>query len=126
MPLQLLVFSLTILLIVVIILRFIPNRVLKSLGRIYLLRVPLLTAIGLVAFCGSTWKGGTRSLLGGIFDVGDSLVAVFFVSYTVFIIARVVMATWQLVRLYGHQHNPDLDDPGPERTSSSRNLSSLA
>jgi hypothetical protein len=62
MPLQLLVFSLTILLIVVVILRFIPNRVLKPLGRIYLLRVPLLTAIGLVAFCGLTWKGGTRSL----------------------------------------------------------------
>jgi hypothetical protein len=34
--LQLLVFSLTILLIVVDILRFIPNRVLKPLGRIYL------------------------------------------------------------------------------------------
>lgn len=64
MPLQLLVFSLTILLIIMVILRFIPNRVLKPLGRIYLLRVPLLTAIGLVAFCGLTWKGGTRSLLG--------------------------------------------------------------
>jgi hypothetical protein len=58
--------------------------------------------------------------------VGDSLVAVFFVSYTAFITAWVVMATWRLVRLYGHLRNPDLDDPGPERTFSSRNLSSLA
>jgi hypothetical protein len=64
MPLQLLVFSLTILLIIMVILRFIPNRVLKPLGRIYFLHVPLLTASGLVAFCGLTWKGGTRSLLG--------------------------------------------------------------
>jgi Patatin-like phospholipase len=90
-----------------------PGSILKFLGRIYLLRIPLLTAIGLIAFCYLTRSGGTRSLLGGIFDVGDSWLGVFFVSLSAFLTAWVVMATWRLVRLYGPVRNPYLDGQQP-------------
>jgi hypothetical protein len=93
-----------------------PNRVLKTLGRMYLLRIPLLTGIGLIAFCVLAWRGGARSLLGGIFDVGDSYLGAFFVSLSAFFAAWVVMATWRLVRLYGPVRNPGLNGQRPEKT----------
>src|SRR5215208_4782494 len=98
MSISLLLFLVAILLIVLV-LRFLPDRALRILCRVYLLRIPLLTAFGLTAFCVLAWRGGARSLLGGIFDVGDSWFGVFFVSLTAFFAAWVVMATWRLVRL---------------------------
>src|SRR5918995_6755103 len=74
---------------------------LRSLQWIYLLRVPLLTALGIAGLCLAVWLGGARSLLGGVFDIGDNLWGAFFVSLTAFLTAWVVMASWRLVRLYG-------------------------
>ena len=117
MSIYLLLF-LVVILLVVLVLRFLPDRALRTLGRVYLLRIPLLTAFGLIAFCVLAWRGGARSLLGGIFDVGDSWFGVFFVSLIAFLAAWVVMATWRLVRLYGPERVPGLDAPPAGRTFS--------
>jgi len=118
MSIYLLLF-LVVILLVVLVLRILPDRALRTLGRAYLLRIPLLTAFGLIAFCVLAWRGGARSLLGGIFDVGDSWFGVFFVSLTAFFAAWVVMATWRLVRLYGPLRNPDLDVPQAKKAFNS-------
>lgn len=102
--------------ILAIVIYLFPGPTLRLLGRIYLLRVPLLTAIGLIAFCYLTWRGSTRSLLAGIFDVGDSWLGAFFVSLGAFLTAWGVMATWRLVRLYGPVRNPYLDGQQPGNT----------
>src|SRR5829696_8482632 len=117
MSLYLLLFLIVILLIVLV-LRFLPGQALRILGRVYLLRIPLLTAAGLIAFCVLAWRGGARSLLGGIFDVGYSWLGVFFVSLTAFFAAWVVMATWRLVRLYGPERVSGQDTPTAGRTFS--------
>src|SRR5829696_456421 len=114
MSIYLLLF-LVVILLVVLVLRILPDRALRTLGRAYLLRIPLLTGIGLIAFCVLAWRGGARSLLGGIFDVGDSYLGAFFVSLSAFFAAWVVMATWRLVRLYGPVRNPGLDGQRPEK-----------
>ena len=77
------------------------NLLLRSFRWLYLLRVPLLTTLGIIGLCLAAWRGGARSLLGGVFDVDTSLWGVFFVSLTAFLTAWVVMASWRLVRLYG-------------------------
>jgi hypothetical protein len=77
------------------------NLLLRSVRWLYLLRVPLLTALGIMGLCLAVWLGGARSLLGGIFDIGDNLWGAFFVSLTAYLTAWVVMANWRLVRLYG-------------------------
>lgn len=69
------------------------------LGRIYLVRVPLLTAFGIVGFCVAAFFSDTRLLLGNIFDIG-SLWGIFFVAWTAFLSASVVMVTWRVIRLY--------------------------
>jgi hypothetical protein len=74
--------------------------VLSSLGRVYLLRVPLLVAVGIVGFCYVAFFTGFRLLVGNAFYL-DSLVDIFFVSSSAFLSAWVVITTWRLVRLYG-------------------------
>jgi hypothetical protein len=87
----------------------------------YLLRVPLLTAFGIIGFCVAAFFSGTRLLLGNIFDI-DSFVGIFFASWTAYLSAAVVMVTWRLVRLYGAERffnygaERQLDDV-PLRTS---------
>lgn len=73
---------------------------LRSVRWLYLLRVPLLTALGIAGLCLAVWLGGARSLLGGVFDIGTNRWGAFFVSLTAFLTAWVVMASWRLVRLY--------------------------
>jgi predicted acylesterase/phospholipase RssA len=74
---------------------------LRSVRWLYLLRVPLLSALGIAGLCLAVWLGGARSLLGGVFDIGTNRWGAFFVSLTAFLTAWVVMASWRLVRLYG-------------------------
>lgn len=73
---------------------------LAFLARIYLVRVPLLTAFGIVSFCVAAFFTDARLLLGNIFDT-SSFSDIFFVSWTAFLSASVVMVTWRVVRLYG-------------------------
>lgn len=77
-----------------------PECVLSALGRVYLLRIPLLTAIGIVGFCYLAFFTGFRLLLGNAFYL-DSYFDMFFVSTSAFLAAWVVVTTWRLVRLYG-------------------------
>src|SRR3712207_3218667 len=74
--------------------------VLSALGRVYLLRVPLLTAVGIVGFCYVALFTGLHSLLGNAFYL-DSYVDMFLTSSSAFLSAWVVITTWRLVRLYG-------------------------
>src|SRR5215207_2578167 len=76
------------------------DQLLRSVRWLYLLRVPLLTALGIAGLCLAVWLGSARSLLGGVFDIGTSLWGAFLVSLTAFLTAWVVMASWRLVRLY--------------------------
>jgi Patatin-like phospholipase len=87
---------------------------LRSVRWLYLLRVPLLTALGIAGLCLAVWLGGARSLLGGVFDIGDNLWGAFFVSLTAFLAAWVVMANWRLVRLYAPIRM--FEHPAPSRT----------
>lgn len=88
--------------------------VLSSLGRLYLLRVPLLTALGIVGFCFAAfiWPPVTTLLLGNAFDI-SSFWGVFSISWVAFLAAWVVMVTWRLVRLYG----PERFSNAPPRIS---------
>jgi hypothetical protein len=70
------------------------------LGRIYLVRVPLLTALTIVGFCAAAFFTDARLLLGNIFDIG-SFYGIFFAAWTAFLAASVVMVTWRVIRLYG-------------------------
>jgi hypothetical protein len=84
------------------------------LCRVYLLRVPLLTAVGIVGFCFAAfvWPPGAGLLLGNAFDIG-SFWGIFSVSLTAFLSAWVLMVTWRLVRLYGPERfsyaSPSID-----------------
>jgi uncharacterized membrane protein len=72
---------------------------LAFLGRIYLVRVPLLTAVDIVGFCAAAFFTDAGLLLGNIFDIG-SFYGIFFATWTAFLSAAVVMVTWQVIRLY--------------------------
>jgi hypothetical protein len=74
--------------------------VLSALGRVYLLRIPLLTAIGIFGFCYLAFFTGFRLLLGNAFYL-DSSFDISFVSTCAFLAAWAVVTTWRLVRLYG-------------------------
>jgi len=76
------------------------ERALSRLQHVYLLRVPLLTASGIVALCFFAFFTRTELLLGNAFDI-ESRWGIFFVSLTAFLSAWVVMVCWRLVRLYG-------------------------
>jgi hypothetical protein len=79
------------------------RRAQEFLYYIYPLRIPLLTAASIVGvWVGPFLSPRADSLLGGIFDVG-SLSDIFFVSFTAFLSAWVVMVTWRLIRLYGEE-----------------------
>lgn len=77
---------------------------LPFLCRVYLLRAPLLSALGIAGFCFAAfvWPPGVTLLLGNAFDIG-SFWGVFSVSWIVSLAGWVVMVTWRLVRLYGHE-----------------------
>lgn len=77
-----------------------PEHAPSRLQHIYLLRVPLLTASGIVGLCFLAFFTPTRLLLGNAFDI-ESHWGIFFVSLTAFLAAWVVMVSWRLVRLYG-------------------------
>jgi hypothetical protein len=89
---------------------------LAFLGRIYLVRVPLLTALGIVGFCVAAFFTDARLLLGNVFDIG-SFWGIFFAAWTAFLSASVVMVTWRVIRLYEadrfFNYGPErrLDDP---------------
>src|SRR5215208_1677987 len=79
------------------------RRAQEFLYYIYPLRIPLLTAACIIGvWVGPFLSSRAESLLGGIFDVG-SLSDIFFVSFTAFLSAWVVMVTWRLIRLYGDE-----------------------
>jgi hypothetical protein len=96
--------------------------VLSALGRVYLLRIPLLTAIGIVGFCYFAFFTGVHHLLGNAFYL-DSPFDMFFVSTSAFLAAWVVVTTWRLVRLYGPER---FLDASSSRTSSNIGSMGLA
>ena len=93
--------------------------VLSALGRVYLLRIPLLTAVGIVGFCYLAFFAGFRLLLGNAFYL-DSSFDMFFVSTSAFLAAWVVVTTWRLVRLYGPERFP-----GTSSSPTSSNIGSM-
>ena len=72
--------------------------------RAYLLRIPLLTALGIAGFCFAAiiWPPGLKLLLGNAFDI-SSFWGIFAVSLIAFLAGWIVMVNWRLVRLYGHE-----------------------
>ncbi|HET7269505.1 MAG TPA: patatin-like phospholipase family protein, partial [Rubrobacter sp.] len=80
------------------------RRLLRFLRRAYLLRVPLLTALGIAGFCFAAiiWPPGLKLLLGNAFDI-SSFWGIFAVSLIAFLAGWIVMVNWRLVRLYGHE-----------------------
>jgi hypothetical protein len=77
------------------------RRVTALLPYAYLLRIPLLTAAGLVALAYVALLTSARSLLGGLFDL--TAAGVFWVTLAAFLAAWTVMATWRLILLYGNR-----------------------
>jgi len=75
------------------------DRVLSALGRIYLLRVPMLTGFGFVGVCCLAFTRA-KSLMGGAFDINSDW-GIFWVSLIAFLFASAVAVTWRLVRCYG-------------------------
>jgi Patatin-like phospholipase len=65
----------------------------------YLLRFPLLSAVGLVMLAYVSLLTSARPLLAGLFDL--TAVGVFWATLAAFLVAWTVMATWRLVLLYG-------------------------
>ena len=65
----------------------------------YLLRFPLLAALGLVGLAYVAFFTTARSLLVGLFDLNAA--GVFWVTLVAFLTAWTVMATWRLILLYG-------------------------
>jgi hypothetical protein len=99
--------------------------VLSALGRVYLLRIPLLTAIGIVGFCYVAFFTGFRFLFGNAFYL-DSSFDMFFVSTSAFLAAWVVVTTWRLVRLYGPERFLDTSSPPTSPNIGSTGLAAYA
>jgi glycerophosphoryl diester phosphodiesterase len=75
------------------------DRVLSGLGRVYLLRVPLLTGFGFAGVCCLAFTRA-KSLMGGAFDINSDW-GIFWVSLIAFLFASAVEVTWRLIRCYG-------------------------
>lgn len=73
---------------------------LSVVGRVYLLRAPLLATVGVCGFCYLAFFTGFNALLGNAFHI-SSFVGIFLVSSSAFLSAWVVVAAWRLVRLHG-------------------------
>src|SRR3712207_1167086 len=73
---------------------------LTILCAIYLLRVPLLTGLGVIFLYWAAFFTPSRPLLENGFDVG-SFLGLVYVSLTSFLLAWVLMVTGRLVQLHG-------------------------
>ena len=77
-----------------------PSTVLRILGWMYLLRVPILTGFGLLVIYVLAFFTSARSHLGGAFDI-ESSGGIFWVSLIAISFASVVAVACRRVRCYG-------------------------